>query len=505
MPAKVTVVGTTPADKAGLDPRDYLFDMKAGQHWRTTDLVPDSADDASTRQFIETIAYTEDGRAVLTVPPGKDWTLYISRGIEYSVDRVDVNVQAGQVQQVTSVLKREVDTSGYISADFHLHAKPSLDSALPLDERVLSVVGEGVEVLVSTDHNYVTDYAPTISDLALQDWATSMVGLELTPLESGHFNGYPLKRDPGAITKGAFEWSLRPPDDIFDMIRSMGSLSPEETIVQVNHPRDSILGYFSQYNLDPLTAGLPVPPDCTLPLSDVSGCVLPPNGPAFRTAEGESTFSYNFDAIEVLNGSVTGQLHHQRMPDSLEGIDVPQDFRDNAPDPGTILCDGDTLAYAGVADDWFNLLNLGYRHIGTGTSDSHDAEDHPGAGRTFVWVGDDHPRRVSEKTIVAGLKGHRAIMTSGPFVEFTVNDAPIGSDVSAEGGQVKIDIMCRASWIHVDTGIIWANGQALFEPDRKQSILNVAYDDFAENTWIAVEVRGPNQCSPSPTVISHRS
>ena len=192
-----------------------------------------------------------------------------------------MNVQAGQVQQVTSVLKREVDTSGYISADFHLHAKPSLDSALPLDERVLSVVGEGVEVLVSTDHNYVTDYAPTISDLALQDWATSMAGLELTTLESGHFNGYPLKRDPGAITKGAFEWSLRPPDDIFDMIRSMGSLSPEETIVQVNHPRDSILGYFSQYNLDSLTAGLPVPPDCTLPLSDVSGCVLPPNGPAF--------------------------------------------------------------------------------------------------------------------------------------------------------------------------------------------------------------------------------
>ena len=30
LPAKVTVVGTTPADKAGLDPRDYLFDMKAG-------------------------------------------------------------------------------------------------------------------------------------------------------------------------------------------------------------------------------------------------------------------------------------------------------------------------------------------------------------------------------------------------------------------------------------------------------------------------------------------
>ena len=500
LPAKVTVVGVSDADQAMLEPRQYLFDLQAGEHWRTTDLVPDSADDPMTRQYIENFAYTRDGRATLSLAPGKTWTLYVSRGIEYSVDRIEVQVEAGQTKQIASTLIREVETPGYVSADFHLHAKPSLDSDLPLDERVLSIVGEGVEVLVSTDHNYITDYAPTISDLELNQWATSMIGLELTTLESGHFNGYPLKRELGAMTKGAFEWSMRPPDDLFASVRALGSLGPENTIVQVNHPRDSILGYFDQYDLDPLTAALPEPPDCAVPLSNAAGCIIPPNGPAFRTAEGLSTFSYDFDAIEVMNASVVGLIHHARMPATLEGLNVPDELRNNPPEPGAILCDGDNLAHAGVADDWFNLLNLGHRHIGTGTSDSHDADDHPGAGRTFVFVGHDDPGRVTPKDVVAGLKSRRAIMTTGPFVDFTINDAHIGESISAPSGDVTIKINVQAaSWVDVDEGIIWMNGQVL---ERFPIRLNQGRFRFVDtltlpkDAWIVVEVRGDTSMFP---------
>ena len=31
------------------------------------------------------------------------------------------------------------------------------------------MVGEGVEVLVATDHNFITDYAPTIEQMGLQE------------------------------------------------------------------------------------------------------------------------------------------------------------------------------------------------------------------------------------------------------------------------------------------------------------------------------------------------
>ena len=102
--------------------------------------------------------------------------LYISRGPEYEIETVDVQVKPGETAQVTARLKRVVDTSDYISGDFHLHARPSLDSSLPIDERIRSVIGEGVELLVSTDHNFVTDYRPTLDAMGVEDWATSNIG-----------------------------------------------------------------------------------------------------------------------------------------------------------------------------------------------------------------------------------------------------------------------------------------------------------------------------------------
>ena len=489
----------TDADKVAENPRDYLFDVKAGQHWRTSDMVPDDADDAESRRFIEDFGYTDHGQVTLELAPNRDWTLFISRGTEYDITTMSVRVGAGEHIHRSAELRRTVDTAGYISADFHLHAKPSLDSSLPIDERVLSVVGEGVEVLVATDHNFITDYAPTIEQLQLQNWATSMIGLELTTLESGHFNGYPLRREVGAITKGLSSGRSDHPTNCSASC-VLGAHGPENTIVQVNHPRDTILGYFEEYSVDPLTGALPDPPDCTIPLGNVAGCVLPPNGPAFRTAEGESTFSYAFDAIEVFNASVIGQFHHSRMPASIEGLEVPDAIRNDPPPVGSILCEDDNVATAGAADDWFNLLNLGYRYIGTGTSDSHDADDHPGAGRSYVYVGDDDPARVTSMDVVRGLKSRRVIMTSGPFVEFTVNAQPIGSDVGVEEGraELKVDVAVP-NWIDVSEGIVWGNGRELLRFPITIADGRFTWSEtleLTEDTWLIVEVIGHESMFP---------
>ncbi len=63
-----------------------------------------------------------------------------------------------------------VDTRGWISADLHVHAVPSLDAPTPLVERVRSLAAAGVEVAVATDHNVVTDYAPAIRERGLEPW-----------------------------------------------------------------------------------------------------------------------------------------------------------------------------------------------------------------------------------------------------------------------------------------------------------------------------------------------
>ncbi len=506
LPGRVTIVGTIDPSDAGKESRQYLFDLEAGQEWRPSDFIVDDPTRPETLQYIEARGYTADGNIELEVRPGKAYTIFVSRGMEYDVQRVDFRAEAGQNFPVTTVLKRVIDTTGYISADFHLHAAPSLDSSLTLEDRVTSCIGEGVEMLVATDHNFVTDYQPTIEQLGVNQWASSMVGLELTTLEAGHFNGFPLKRDVSKITRGSFEWSLSTPDEIFDRLRSMGKFGPDNTIIQVNHARDSILGYFSQHGVSALDPQIPeISSGGFSPAAIVST-----NGPAFRrfrTEDGtecqvdepncnlESTFSFNFDAMEIFNGKRQDQVRHFRMPPSVAGLDISDELRDNLPNPGSILCDGGEVAFPGLVDDWFNLLNQGYRIAGLGNSDSHDDhEEEPGFPRSYVFVGNDDPAFVDELAVVRGLQSQRAIVTNGPFVELFVNGQPIGSDVKDTDGTVEVRVKVQAApWVDVSRGTLILNGQIIETFDINMSngtfefTTDVALD---KDSWLVTEVVG---------------
>src|SRR5581483_5777892 len=72
--------------------------------------------------------------------------------------------------------------------------------------------------------------------------------------------------------------------------------------------------------------------------------------------------------------------------------------------PGTILIDKSSgppgpsgldnleAVFPGAVDDWFNMLNQGYRHTGIAASDSHGGVgEEPGAPRTYLQLGSDDP------------------------------------------------------------------------------------------------------------------
>ena len=162
-------------------------------------------------------------------------------------------------------------------------------------------MGEGLEYAISTDHNFVVDYADTIAHLDLNQWVNSAIGLELTTLDRGHFNGFPLmakpiplqgdERDKGGYvntiatrTYGSFEWGTKTPDDVFDSLRALGD-GETVPLVQVNHPRSPILGYFTQYNVDP---------DNML-VKGETGLMAPNSDDRPQYAAGN--FYWNFDAI----------------------------------------------------------------------------------------------------------------------------------------------------------------------------------------------------------------
>ena len=495
LPAKVSVVARYDAKHAGKEARRFLFDLSSGQRWRHQDLDRDNPADPSTLEYLEAFAFAGiDGDAVLSVPPDVPYEIWVSRGLEYTVEKLRITPKVGEPAQLTAALSRVVDTAGYISGDFHMHADPSLDSDLSLEERVAGAAAAGLEILVATDHNFITDYAPTIDRLGLQDWASALVGLEMTTLESGHFNGFPLKRDVGRVTKGAMEWSLKTPDEVFAAIREQGEISPEKTIVQVNHPRDSLLGYFEQYDFNALTAAVD-----TLGRADF-GNLVHPSGRPFFDDMGGSTFSFNFDAIELMNGGVIGQVHSTVRPEILEGLEIPEATLKDLPEtPGTVLCEDGEVAFPGAVDDWFNLLNLGYRYVGTANSDSHDAHD-VGSPRTYMRLGKDDPRKVTSAEVVEAFQKHAITLTNGPFLEMFIDGKPIGDELSRAAGDVSVELKIQAApWVDVKRGVIWANGVAVDRFEVKLVDGKATHKvtlPVGRDTWFVSEVSGDNNLFP---------
>ena len=595
MPGRVTLVGTHPeVNEPGVLPGAFLFDLVAGERWTPTDFVPDEADDPSTRRYIEQIAYVgASGRAEVAARPGS-YEVYVSRGPEYELHRERVELEPGRSVGVAARLERSVSTPGYMSADFHLHARGSIDSGLDYTRRVVSLAGEGVEIVASTDHNYISDYAPFIQAAGLEPFMHSVIGLELSTFEAGHFNAFPLTYDAGSSNRGSFSWQARPPGLIFEELRRRGALSPEQTVVQVNHPRDAILGYFTQHGLDPLTT------DVSFAYEDPDAgpidLLLAPNGRAFYefdevTGDARTTFSWNFDALEVINGRRYEIVRHLRAsaaelrpgyaefyraevlseqatysaaacaesraadaggaacetPEACalraatiascaeaEAAATPEAERraDAALAPlgggEAIVCDGGEVAFPGGLDDWYNLLNterpwgllpyeaaaiedterrerlesVRYRkYTATGNSDSHSAEfDDPGYPRNYVYVGNDDPGEVSDAQIAGAVREHRVVVSNGPFVSLRVNGAPIGAQIEAPAGPVRVELEVRAPrWIDVSRWKLIANGEteAFGGVELEGGIWSTEFEiTIDRDTWFVVEIEGDRSMFP---------
>ena len=485
LPAKATAVGRYAGEFSGRLIPEFLFDLEAGESFRSTDLVPDDANDPNTRQFIEAVAFSDEGIAELEVRPG-EYDVVSSRGPEYEVATSRVNVRAADAVTVSHRIRRVVDTTGWMALDSHIHSRKSIDSDMDLDERVRSLAAEGVELAVSTDHNYITDYGPYVARNNLHPWLRPIVGIEMTTLESGHFNGFPLRYDVGAITHGSFEWARRRPDQIFADLRNLGLHGPEETIVQVNHPRDSILGYYTQYNRDALS-GAKRP-------SDFLDQFVSPTGPAFVNADGSTTFSFDYDAVELLNGKLYYETRHYRVPEELPPGNVPSSL----PPTGSILRSADgAVAFPGVIDDWFNTLNLGYKFIGVGTGDSHVGFDEAGQFRTMVYVGGDSPLATNERMVVAGLKSRRVVSTNGPLIDFWIDDpvqGAMGQTIQATTEQVSLSYRVTAApWMSIERIHVYRNGVIALtreiDPQR-----NLAAEPFEET--VSVELARDQNGNP---------
>jgi hypothetical protein len=198
------------------------------------------------------VVYTT-GSGSIQVRPGT-YDIYASRGMEYSVDRVQVVVTASNTSNAAFSLKRAVKTKNAISVDSHIHTGRSVDTAAAVRDRVLSFAAEGVEVMISTDHDAHTDFAPIITSFALDSRMTSVIGNEITgsvpappafPNSFGHINAWPVPLLVNEPRDGAIQDEYVAPNFIFSRLRNQGA-----EVIQYNHPRAGVsgittIGYFN--------------------------------------------------------------------------------------------------------------------------------------------------------------------------------------------------------------------------------------------------------------------
>lgn len=381
----------------------------------------------------------------VSLAPGR-YRVLAGRGLEFGVTETEIAVRADEtVLLPLEPPARALATPGWLAADLHVHAAPSDDSALPLATRVATYLAEGAEVLVATDHDVVTDYAPLIRELGLAGEIASVVGQEISssvptpeaPYTFGHANAFPLPRDPAAYRAGALPNEGRRLRDVIDQVRALGGAR----IVQLNHARS---GGDAQGFFDHLSVGQAFEP--TVPLS------IPPNAVLLAQAPGTGTRDLDFDAMEIWNGPSMAR-------------------------------------YRAMREDWFALLRRGVVRTATANSDSHILGEIAAVPRNLVRVEGDTPERFQEPAFVAAIRAGRVVGTSGPIVEVRVGDAAIGETHRGRDGAIRIDVHA-APWVPVARVRAYVNGEVAHETDAAEGVTVWFPHRYEGDAFVTVEVEG---------------
>jgi len=404
--------------------------------------------------------------------PGR-YVLVFTRGVEYSrVVKEIVVTNGGKVTVSDVVLKKVVKTPGWISGDFHLHSIVSPDSALTLERRVLASAGEGMDVLQSSDHDWLTDYAPVVEELVKSGLIPSgalatQIGDEVSPNHYGHMNFFPLEKDDSKVDGGALDWTYSPrdradpspdfvmsPREIMEYFKNGGG-GEGEKVRMVNHIADqpTSLAIVSSWVTTPAYKGL----------SPLSSYVEPSQqrlAPTSLTSSipmpfGESDLVItDFTALEL---TISPELYSN----ALRETGLPQ---------------------------WFNFLNLGILVTGVADSDSHrEIVDQLGTPRNFV-ASDVDPKdgigsfaQFDEDAFAKAVNRHKVVVSAGPFIQVSAvgedgKKSGVGDTVSGKKVKFRVDVTSPA-WAWFDTIEVYANTEPLpADDDGVSAFKGVASD-----------------------------
>ncbi len=175
------------------------------------------------------VVYSGTGAVRLKLPAGR-YVIHAGRGFEYSIATTEVDLPAGSNVSRRLSIRREVDTAGWAAMDTHVHTGTfAKHGDAGIDERMLTIAGEGIELPVSTEHNMLVELERDARAAGVRARFTPVVGSEVTTPSIGHFNVFPIPGDRKAIDQRAPNWTA--------LRGAIDSVTANPVIV-LNHGRD---------------------------------------------------------------------------------------------------------------------------------------------------------------------------------------------------------------------------------------------------------------------------
>lgn len=288
---------------------------------------------------------------VLDIEPGS-YQLSVSHGPRYNEFVQDLTLNEGVLTDINARVVRVIDTSGWISGDFHVHSFDSPDAEVTNRERVATYLAEDMDFFTPSDHGMRVDFEPVIADMGVTDLIASAPSAEITTFDYGHFNAWPVAVDPSppslrepsqsmdpGLANGSVDWGgaapagqdfpaaghyVLTPEQIIATAKAEPLQAQRAVVAQINH----IDSHFGAVGLG-IDTGQTPPQSSTDPTTRR----LPPDA--------GNLFTSNFDSLELWIG-VDGRTHQ-----------FEHFLGENAP-------------------DWFNLLNQGILKTFVANSDTHD-------------------------------------------------------------------------------------------------------------------------------------
>ena len=201
---------------------------------------------------VRKVAWTVDGEREIALRPGT-YQVFASRGFDYEVDaQLDVVVSPGETTQLSFALAQPVDRTGFVTIDTHMHGAASIHGETSLYERLVTAAGEGLDIHLATEHDRVIDYRPLVAELELGAHLMSIPSTEMSTIQWGHHNAWPIEPKPDEVNYGSPQWwNGMTMSDIYAEAETQGA-----KVIQVNHGGGD-KGYFPKGGFDIATGTAP--------------------------------------------------------------------------------------------------------------------------------------------------------------------------------------------------------------------------------------------------------